>query len=693
MTQWRVHVTIPENGCVRKGDVKIPENGCVRKGTVEARLNGEVKFTDRANLAEDKERRRVAKKLAQVTGDSLENLERCLMEEFAAELQRLRQKQPTHQSSEQVQPAPAGEVGNFPWSGVKVPEGYSITPAGWVIEGHEGGRRILAGGPIWVEALARDQRRDNWGFLLVWRDRDGQLHRGAFPAGRFHEQGHSIVKELADGGLAIVPGQERALLHYLAAFIPQRRLRSVKRLGWVDDPVLVYVFAESTIGKAGDEQFVYQPETHSALASAPYSAGTLDEWQTNVAAQAQGNPVLLFCLCAAFAGPLLKFAGLEGGGFHLHGGSSKGKTTTGQVAASVWGSGADPAEAPGAAYIRKWNATANAVEAIAADHCDNLLVLDEIGEAQAHELGRLIYQLAGGQGKSRLARDASLRAPRTWRVIMLSTGEEPVQAVLEAAGRRARGGQLVRMVDVPATGDDGGIIHDPHGLTPAEFVHRLKRACATYYGTAGPAFIQALCKENDLDTLRCQVQSELDEAHKRLVPKSAAEEVSRIVRRFALVLVAGHLACAAGILPFTLTEIEEAVKLVLQRWLAVHSQGPMERAVEQLRAFLLRHEARFRDKTNPTQLVRDLAGYRDTVAGLFLLTPEAAQEALDGHSVRDVMHHLKSKGLLYCNEGDRLQSKHRISGIDGQVRLYAIRTALVGDEAPPPAAEDPDPDA
>jgi uncharacterized protein (DUF927 family) len=160
--------------------------------------------------------------------------------------------------------------------------------------------------------------------------------------------------------------------------------------------------------------------------------------------------VLLFALSAAFGGPPLRFAGMEGGGFHLYGGSSKGKTPAAQLAASVWGCGADPAEAPGVAYVRKWNATANAVEAIAADHCDGLLVLDEVGEAQAHDMGRLIYQLAGGQGKSRLSRDTALRAPGTWRVLVFSTGEAPVQDVIEGAGRKARGGQLVRMVDIPA---------------------------------------------------------------------------------------------------------------------------------------------------------------------------------------------------------------------------------------------------
>jgi hypothetical protein len=98
-----------------------------------------------------------------------------------------------------------------------------------------------------------------------------------------------------------------------------------------------------------------------------------------------------------------------------------------------------------------------------------------------------------------------------------------------------------------------------------------------------------------------------------LLPKAAAEEVSRVVRRFALVLVAGRLAWEAGVLPFPPAVIEKAVPLVLKRWLDVHGWGPMERAVEQLRDFLLRKDARIRDRHEDAgPPVRDLVGNKDS---------------------------------------------------------------------------------
>jgi putative DNA primase/helicase len=236
------------------------------------------------------------------------------------------------------------------------------------------------------------------------------------------------------------------------------------------------------------------------------------------------------------------------------------------------------------------------------------------------------------------------------------------------------------MVDIPATGDDGDVIHDPHGAIPAEFVHRIKRACATHYGTAGRAFIRDLCKQGTIADLSKMVQEDMAEAHRRLVPRRAAEEVSRVVRRFALVLIAGQLACDACVLPFEAADIGKAVRIVLRRWLEVHGCGPMERGVEQLRAFILRNEARFRDKDDTTHPVRDLAGYKDRQGDLYLLTVDGAREALEGHSVQDIMRHLVDRDQLFVNETGRLLSGHRIRGIDRVVRLYAVKSSLLGDK-------------
>ena len=141
-------------------------------------------------------------------------------------------------------------------------------------------------------------------------------------------------------------------------------------------------------------------------------------------------PVL--AISAALAGPLLHLAGQEGGGVNFFGQSSRGKTTLLQMAASVWGRGASPG------YVRAWRATANGLEGAAASASDTALILDELGQVEGREAAAALYSLSNGGGKVRAARDGAMREPKSWRVMVLSTGELPVEAKL-VRGSRAQG--------------------------------------------------------------------------------------------------------------------------------------------------------------------------------------------------------------------------------------------------------------
>ena len=188
-------------------------------------------------------------------------------------------------------------------------------------------------------------------------------------------------------------------------------------------------------------------------------------------------PVL--AISAALAGPLLDLAGQEGGGVNIFGGSSKGKTTVIQAAASVWGRGV---MTPG--YVRTWRATANGLEGAAASASDTALILDELGVVDARDAAAGIYSLCNGSGKARAALDGALREPKSWLVLILSSGEIPIETKLaEDRGRKARAGQLVRMLDIPADRglgfgafDHGGPDDDAGALAKA-----FKNAAATAF--------------------------------------------------------------------------------------------------------------------------------------------------------------------------------------------------------------------
>lgn len=134
--------------------------------------------------------------------------------------------------------------------------------------------------------------------------------------------------------------------------------------------------------------------------------------------------MLIFSLSISFASALLKILGNgETGGFHLHGVTSRGKTTALMVAASSWGNGAPPSNTSGDSFINTWKTTGNALEGIAAARNDIFLAIDELGQADADNVPKIAYDLSSGAGKERMNRNSTMAEKKQWRLIYLSTGE------------------------------------------------------------------------------------------------------------------------------------------------------------------------------------------------------------------------------------------------------------------------------
>jgi uncharacterized protein (DUF927 family) len=236
------------------------------------------------------------------------------------------------------------------------------------------------------------------------------------------------------------------LTDYLSTWRPSAKARCVDRIGWHNS---AFVLSDRTYGHTGGERVLLQ-----TTGTAPQFAvaGSLAEWQREIAGPAEGNSRLVLAISAALAGPLVYLAGEESGGFHFFGASSIGKTVTLHAARSVWG-----------VPLASWRTTDNAAEAMARGACDTLLTLDEIGQAPAHVVEAMAYLLGNQRGKARMCRDATARASLTWRLLFLSTGELGLAARLAEGGKRAMAGQAVRVVEIPADAGAGlGIFDQVH---------------------------------------------------------------------------------------------------------------------------------------------------------------------------------------------------------------------------------------
>lgn len=436
-----------------------------------------------------------------------------------------------------------------------------------------------------VLSFTRDQDGGGWGYLLSFADPLGNVKTWAMPARMLSGDGAEYRAYLLGQGLRISTAQRtrNLMTQYLQSRKPDTFTTCTDRIGWHGR---AFVLPRETIGD-DDERIVFQSD--AAMENTFTQRGTVEQWRDRVGALCAGNSRLAFAVACAFAGPLLRVAGVESGGFHFRGGSSTGKTTALKVAASVNG---------GTNYLQRWRTTDNALEAIAAQHCDALLVLDELSQVDPKTAGECAYMLANEQSKARATRNGAPRPRLSWRLLFLSAGELGLSDHMAEGMRRARTGQEIRMADVPADAGAGlGILETTHGIDgggPA-FSRQIVDAAARCYGAPGLAWLQWLTQHTD--TLRADVRQRMQALADQIIPESAGGQVHRVGLRFALVGVAGEMSTAAGLTGWTAGESERAARACFNAWLSTRGgtgDGEVTAMLRQVRAFLEAHgEGRF----------------------------------------------------------------------------------------------------
>ncbi len=268
--------------------------------------------------------------------------------------------------------------------------------------------------PIFIDALTRDASSESWGRLLTFTDQDHVIKSWSMPMDLLAGDGSEIRRNLLNLGAEMAIGKKERLLFlsYLQSTSPTSRAQCVQRIGWHQGQFVLPDHVFST--HESPTRLILQTRQKDTSFGI---SGSLEEWQQHVGRYCVGNSRLVFAVCAAFASVLLKETGEESGGFHFVGVSSIGKSITLKVAASIWGS-------PGLnGFIKRWRSTLNGLELLAADRCDSLLILDELGEVKPEDAALAAYMLSGGISKNRATKYTTLAAQFAWRLIFLSSGE------------------------------------------------------------------------------------------------------------------------------------------------------------------------------------------------------------------------------------------------------------------------------
>jgi uncharacterized protein (DUF927 family) len=560
-------------------------------------------------------------------------------------------------------------------------DGFTMDPAkGLTVEVTKGSGKnervetLCLSAPFEILGRVRDPKSESWARLLRWKDDDKREHEYPVSDSDLHGDVTALCATLAARGLKITTGPNRNyLVQYLNSRKNKDRITIVPRTGWhiVDDKK---VFALPGEGVGIDGRVILATEV---TASNYATAGSLEGWQSSVGSLAQAHSRARLAIASAFVSPLLMLTDSDSGGINLRGPSTIGKTTLLSAAASVWGRGDERG------FIRTWRGTGNGIEAAATQNSDTFLALDEIGVASGREVGNVVYSIAGGVGKQRANRDGSAKVPNTWRIFALSTGEISITDKIREGGERARAGQEVRILDIPADAGKGLGVFDV-GDDPEQLARELRQAAVTCYGTAGPAFVKAILAT--ADDVAIIARESLDAFREQVAGGTQSGQVLRAANRIGLIAAAGEMAIQLGILPWPTGSINAAAVEAFQAWHAErggNDPAEVRAAIEQIGVLLEQHgDSRFDlvDRGLDTKPVPNRLGY---VRGTgddkqWLVLPNTWRDVLcTGFDFKMIAAALIERGLLLPGDGGKAS---RPEWIDGKtVRAYVLPAKAWGE--------------
>lgn len=523
--------------------------------------------------------------------------------------------------------------------------------------------------PLHIEAVTRDGQDNNFGRLLRFKTTLGRWREWSMPMELLRGAGDELRGELLAMGVEIDPLAKTLLGRYLQAERPEHSMRCALQVGWLGDS---FVLPDTVIGpESAGVIFQSGERGHDEHTR----AGTLDGWRSEIAARAVGNPFLMLGLSASFAGPVLGLCNAEGGGAHVVGDSSTGKTTIIVAACSTWG---------GENFLRSWRTTANGMEGAAALFNDCLLALDEISECDPREVGAIVYALGNGRGKQRANRYGNARSVTRWRCFVLSSGEKTIATTMLDGGYRSKAGQSVRLLDVPAT-RIYGVWDELHGSpSGAAFSDVIRQASVAHHGHAGRAFLEKLTSDSRdfgawLERIKALPEFEATDGQDK-----------RAAGRFALVALAGEAATGYGITGWAEGAAIESAAVGFNAWKSLRGgRGNDEprQILEQASGFIERHgDSRFSDAdTHGVTRINRAGWWRVDDDGnlVYLFNAEGLREALKGFDFKRALDVLQETGALPPADSSGKRAKpYRIDG--RVVKLYPILSEKL--EADPKAA-------
>lgn len=545
-----------------------------------------------------------------------------------------------------------------------------------------------------VIAIGRTAKNQGYSSLLEWEDIDGNTHQEIISQADLEGEAKDVRRMLADGGLRLKSksGSIDYLIDYLRSCAPDRRFIIVDRLGWHKnkDGKLFFALKDKVIGQSQEEIIFNSTAPDEALPALEVS-GTAEEWRDNVANLCNFSTRATLGVCMAFAAPMARLLDVPTFGIHLKGKTSRGKSTVACIASSVYGRFSS--------YKKSWQGTQTGMEGLAYNYNDLLLPLDEISNIDPKDVSNVIYAIGNEVDKNRGAKNGLNRTTKTWREVVLSTGEETVTEMLRKANLKAQAGLEVRMpsINAQATDDEEMGVNEsfPAGYNAQSYKELLEGNCKKYHGAVFERWIEFLITL-DPDNLREEYTRFRDSFIQEYRPTN---QNRRIANNFAFVAFAGELATGAGLTGWEMERetsghswAREAVGICFKSALDIIGNGlPIEdkKALEHIETLLLENRSNFLNGALGSSFAPSPCwGYRlligaPEVGEVFYIPPTIfAKNFCAVMGEKETAQLLKKYGLLETEAGrlkKRMQFSNDNTAENHRKPYYAVRQFSTSD--------------
>jgi len=499
---------------------------------------------------------------------------------------------------------------------------------------------------------ARSLNNANWKRVIRFYDKDNTPHTLLIPYEHFMGEAQEALKIIANHGL-MPPRQSQkknVFISYIQDYPIEKRFRSVERTGWYGNS---FVTTNRTYGNGTDEELLF----HSDMKDPHSTLGSFEGWQ-ELSRLVEPHSLAVLAFSCAFSGQLVTPLAIESGGFHIYGTSTDGKSTITKASCSIWGKPKD--------VSKSWRTTDNALENDAELRNDSFLNLDELRQAAAKDVNNIIYMLTGEKGKARGSKSGKNQDTKQFSLMYTSTGEIALEDHLRRGGIELDAGLLLRFAHLSSDAGKGYGVFEciNYGSNSSDVGNHINELASKNHGHAGIKWLEFLT--SDKNAVMQKAQELLDcfiEQH----TQTKNGQANRVLRRFALVAVAGELATLAGITGWQQGRAFEAVAQCFNTWLSGLGNGEnMEetKILEHIKAFFESNgTSRFEELTVIRQAdgevirprIHNRVGYYDPVDKVYLVSPTMfKKEMCIGMNDANVKKVLIKRGWIKgFTEGDK----------------------------------------